>query len=146
MINIYRGPKPKGLDLAGIQDILEDRFDNDEQSGDRRGLDIVMFPPEEDAGAVSECDSDDSDDPECKLNKLPPRLLKAGGEVSIRGSVTAAITKAGVIKLLDEDEGGPLTDGDSEDDDESDKEEGDTVVVKAPKGDIEYEVESFEFK
>ena len=26
------------------------------------------------------------------------------------------------------------------------KEEGDTVVVKAPKGDIEYEVESFEFK
>lgn len=26
------------------------------------------------------------------------------------------------------------------------KEEGDTVIVKAPKGDIEYEVESFEFK
>lgn len=26
------------------------------------------------------------------------------------------------------------------------KEEGDTVVVKAPKGDIEYEVDSFEFK
>ena len=26
------------------------------------------------------------------------------------------------------------------------KEEGDTVIVKAPKGDIEYEVDSFEFK
>ena len=26
------------------------------------------------------------------------------------------------------------------------KEEGDTVIVKAPKGDVEYEVESFEFK
>lgn len=26
------------------------------------------------------------------------------------------------------------------------KEEGDTIIVKAPKGDIEYEVESFEFK
>jgi transcription elongation factor GreA len=25
------------------------------------------------------------------------------------------------------------------------KEEGDTVVVKAPKGDVEYEIESFEF-
>lgn len=114
------GPRPVGLDIAGIQDLLEDKYDNDEVEKDRRGIDVVMYPPEEASGAISDCDSDDSDSPECNINKLPPRLLAAGGEVSLRGSGKVGLDRAGVLQALED-----LTESEDDSSDEDDVSESD---------------------
>ena len=53
--------------------------DDDSHKRDRMGVDIVMFPPED--NNISDGDIDDSDNPSGDICRLSGRLLQAGGEV-----------------------------------------------------------------
>ena len=67
--------------------MLDEEYEDDERhKGDRNGVDIVMFPPEN--NEISDGDSDDSDNPSGDIGRLSGRLLQAGGEVKIDKHVT----------------------------------------------------------
>ena len=75
----------KILTLTEIQDMLDDEFEDDNRHRrDRNGMDIVMFPPDDNDN--SDGDSDDSDNPSGDIARLSSRLLQAGGEVRINKS------------------------------------------------------------
>ena len=91
-----------------------------------------MFPPDEPNGVISDCDSDDSDEPECNMNRLAPRLLQAGGELSRRGKGTVSLTEAGILKELLDASGASDTYTESEDEVEDGGREVGPVDVLAP--------------
>ena len=65
--------------------MLDSEFEDDERhKRDKNGVDIVMFPPDDNDN--SDGDSDDSDNPSGDIARLSSRLLQAGGEVRINKS------------------------------------------------------------
>lgn len=85
-----RKRKAKSLDVAGIANLLDQEYDNYDNDSDYEGINVVMFPPIEKAQADSDNDSDESDDPEANINKLPRRLLETDAEVSRGRKATTA--------------------------------------------------------
>ena len=73
-----------------IAELLEENQEDEDHDNDREHIDIVMMPPEELDGAVSEGDSDESDSPLASINNLSKKILLGGAEVvKGRGAVSA---------------------------------------------------------
>ena len=70
--------KKKGLTVLQITDTMDSEFEADEShKGDWNGVDIVMFPP--DNNEISDGYSDDSEKPSGNIGRWSGRLLHAGG-------------------------------------------------------------------